>query len=740
MKMNWYYRMMLSYTPIFFFVISSVIFLFFSTLNNSSEKKYLETNQAIVEQTMQNVDANLQLIERNVVREMQTDKTLQAFFNEKPKSLYDYFVIQKKLVEISSSLPFVNSIYIYSDHTGKVLSEAGMVKLEAFKDKPFFDSHQSRSAAMGWTSPREYSQSILDDSTRKVVSLVKAYPFASDKQGAVVVNLNVSSIIDFMNQFNGYGGTIQLLDWEKKPFESTLPSAKEGGIYASSPYTGWQYYADSVHANEFSALSLFSNMWFIIVFIIIILALVWFTFITHVSYKPIQTIMGKIDGYAARKSQELGIKMPRNEFKFIETAIDHLLKKSIDYEHLHKEDLLLRQRNLLQELLVGRSMLTDQEWKKQASALGLPHSYEYLGVIALEIDHFAAFTDKYKASDQNLLKFLIESAFRELMQQKELQIQHVWTEPQRMAFVVLLQQSSESIQDRLVQVCEEFRKWMNEHLELTVSCGIGDFVHSIHDIAAAYRSAAENVSYKAVFGTNSVIDNRLRCTKQTGETLLCFQSILELSRSCRMDDGQWEIKLSRIFLKLKGMLISRADIEAFIHNLIRQLEKDMEALPSDIETIWSSEYRSRFRQIAQHAETIDELEIQLAAVLTELAGDRDKKRLNGKNHTIALQTKEYIDQHYTDPSLSLIQVSEKLGLSARSVSHLFKEELGENFIDYLLKVRFAHAKNMLLETDEPIQWIAEQVGYTHVISFHRAFKKLFNLPPGEYRTIYRLNE
>ncbi|WP_256710876.1 hypothetical protein [Paenibacillus sp. FSL A5-0031] len=76
MKMNWYYRMMLSYTPIFFFVISSVIFLFFSTLNNSSEKKYLETNQAIVEQTMQNVDASLQLIERNVVREMQTDKTL----------------------------------------------------------------------------------------------------------------------------------------------------------------------------------------------------------------------------------------------------------------------------------------------------------------------------------------------------------------------------------------------------------------------------------------------------------------------------------------------------------------------------------------------------------------------------------------------------------------------------------------------------------------------------------------
>ncbi|GIQ65379.1 hypothetical protein PACILC2_39470 [Paenibacillus cisolokensis] len=38
LRMNWYYRMMLSYTPIFFVAVSSLIIVFFTMLNNASEK------------------------------------------------------------------------------------------------------------------------------------------------------------------------------------------------------------------------------------------------------------------------------------------------------------------------------------------------------------------------------------------------------------------------------------------------------------------------------------------------------------------------------------------------------------------------------------------------------------------------------------------------------------------------------------------------------------------------------
>lgn len=84
MRMNWYYRMMLSYTPIFFVVISSLIVVFFAALNHASKNRYIETNTAIVEQMMKNTEANLKLVERNAVSALITDRTMQDFFPTGP--------------------------------------------------------------------------------------------------------------------------------------------------------------------------------------------------------------------------------------------------------------------------------------------------------------------------------------------------------------------------------------------------------------------------------------------------------------------------------------------------------------------------------------------------------------------------------------------------------------------------------------------------------------------------------
>jgi hypothetical protein len=201
-KMNVYYRMLLSYAPIFFVAISSLIFVFFTMLNRSSESRYIETNRAIVQQMMENTDANLKLIERNVVSEMLTDKLLQTFFSAEPKTLYDYYVIQKKMIDVKSAFPFVSSIYLYNGYTGKILSESGVFPLSAFGDRAFFAAAYDQPASAGWTKPREYRVSADDAGRQKVVSLVKVYPYASDKHGAVVVNVYESAISDFLNHFN----------------------------------------------------------------------------------------------------------------------------------------------------------------------------------------------------------------------------------------------------------------------------------------------------------------------------------------------------------------------------------------------------------------------------------------------------------------------------------------------------------------------------------------------------------
>lgn len=733
--MNWYYRTLLSYTPIFFVVISSIIFIFFTTLNSSSKNKYIETNEAILQQMVQYTDSSLQLIERNVVSQIYKDELLQSFFSDTPKTVYDYYIIQKSLIDFSSTFPFDNSIYLYNEETQEFLTTSQIYTRDTFSDLPFFLSAYEESGLEGWTNPRDIRQTNGDRNVQ-VVSILKYYPYPSDKQGAIVVNVNVNSIVEALNHpNNNTQGSIVLMGGNDQPFQTDHAAFSGKPLFAVSDYTGWKFYSNSVDANGYTILSLLSNIWILFGLAIILLAIIWFTIVTHINYKPIQTIMGKIDPYTTRRSEGLGIKSASNELKLIEGAIDHLLEKTVDYDHLHNERKLLWQRSLYYDLLMGYRTISEAEWEKQMKAFGLPYSYEKLGVIVFEIDRYAGFTERYNPSDQYLLKYIIENSFRELAEQKELYIWHAWVHPHQIAVVIHLQHNSGH--QVLQHICEEYRGWVNTNLELTLSSGIGKEIGSISCVEESYRSASLNVSYKAVFGTNSIIDQALANTKAGTEKFNWYQPLLEMAHLYRVNDQQWVDRINDILAEMTQVLLTREMMSNFTNNLVHQLQKEIYALPSEIKVLWREQYMDPFRNLANDVETVEDLHSQLLLIMGDLAKEIERDRLNRSNHSIAVQIKQYMDQHYADPNLSLNQVSDLFGVSPKSVSFLFKEELGEKFIDYLLKVRFAHAKRMLLETNEPIQLIAEQVGYTHVISFHRAFKKNFDLPPGEYRYLYR---
>ncbi|WP_020617294.1 helix-turn-helix domain-containing protein [Paenibacillus daejeonensis] len=738
MRMNWYYRMMLSYTPIFFIVISSVIFVLFSTLNHQSENRYIETNKAIVSQMMQNTEANLQLIERNAVSALITDRVLRDFFSDHPKEIYDYYTIQKKLLELKTTFPFVASIYLYNEDNHMVLADSNGYDLEAFADREFLMGALDTSTQSEWTGPREYTLSTIDRNRQMVVSLAKTYPFSTQQKGTIVINIYVSSMIEYLNQYNQENrGKVHILDANQQPFQPRDADLSNTPLRAVSSYTGWTYYVDRVNASGYSALSLLSNVWIILVLVIIVLALVWFTIITHVHYKPIQTLVEKVNTFAAKKSGALGLKGPNNEFKLIESAIDQLLKKSVDYDTLHAADTQHRKRILLQELLEGHRTVSDLQWKEQADQLGLPTTYARLGVVTIEIDRYAAFTEAYKPTDQRLLKYIVESAFREHAQNRGIALCNAWTKPHQMAFLLFLDESAETYAQTLFDLSEEYREWISNNLQLTVSVGIGAISDEMDAIALSYRNAEANVSYKAVFGTNTVIDNRMAAAKSGEEEYVTYNALPELAHLLRKGDGQWRERLADMIQRLHQRRIAKTDLTALVTGIIQHLEKDIATQSTELKSVWQEAYKEQFLTIMEEVETLEELHLELEAVLDKLAGEFERLRERCSNHSVAMQMKEKIDASYADPGLSLQSVSDEFGIPASHASVLFKKETGEKFIDYMLKVRLEHGRRMLLESDEPVQAIAEKVGYSHVLSFHRAFKKLFGFPPGEYRAIHR---
>lgn len=101
------------------------------------------------------------------------------------------------------------------------------------------------------------------------------------------------------------------------------------------------------------------------------------------------------------------------------------------------------------------------------------------------------------------------------------------------------------------------------------------------------------------------------------------------------------------------------------------------------------------------------------------------------NDAIA-KSKRYIEENYKK-DISLDDVSRMVDISPYYFSKLFKEETGENFIEYLTNLRIERAKKLLQLREMSIKTVCIETGYSDPNYFSRIFKKQVGVTPSEFR-------
>jgi AraC-like DNA-binding protein len=91
-----------------------------------------------------------------------------------------------------------------------------------------------------------------------------------------------------------------------------------------------------------------------------------------------------------------------------------------------------------------------------------------------------------------------------------------------------------------------------------------------------------------------------------------------------------------------------------------------------------------------------------------------------------------LDTQYADAP-TIIQLARKVGVNKQKLTRGFKYIFGLTVYDYLLSVRMARARTLLLETELSITQIALEVGYEYAGNFTTAFKRYFGVPPNVMR-------
>jgi len=97
---------------------------------------------------------------------------------------------------------------------------------------------------------------------------------------------------------------------------------------------------------------------------------------------------------------------------------------------------------------------------------------------------------------------------------------------------------------------------------------------------------------------------------------------------------------------------------------------------------------------------------------------------------------DYIDQNFTR-RLTSKEIARVANISTSRCLHLFKEETGMSFSDYVKKLRVDYGIYLILNTDMSLANCAIELGFFDQTHFTKTFKQVENMTPSQFKRRYK---
>lgn len=268
------------------------------------------------------------------------------------------------------------------------------------------------------------------------------------------------------------------------------------------------------------------------------------------------------------------------------------------------------------------------------------------------------------------------------------------------------------------------QKEMEERCARTVSLGIGRLVSHIRYLPQAYKEAEYALSYRFFMGNGSVIyigdiekeeaRDRFQLEQREAELLTCVKAGDVAGTADRLEE----------YFRVLGQCLAGGqffiyeEITVLISNLLRFLrEKVMEGEENFLPEL--EELLEELREKDSRA-TLAGLRERVCQVIRSITEKINRNRLL-RNEGIIEKAKKYVRQNLSG-DVSLITVAEMVYVSPNYLSCLFKES-GENFKDYVIRVKMETAEEMLETKQYNLSQIAAALGYKDGRYFSQVYKK-----------------
>lgn len=291
-----------------------------------------------------------------------------------------------------------------------------------------------------------------------------------------------------------------------------------------------------------------------------------------------------------------------------------------------------------------------------------------------------------------------------------------------------------------------FRAYMEQYPNLIWFLAYGEPVERIRDVKHSYETASRKFAMRYMYDVSHVFlysdPQEIEVTNQ---------------RESNIDYRNLDItKMSQRYITNFLQNGSIAETEDFVRDYFASMGKEavssyilrqyvvmgtifcmlsfLETLGVPEDEIYANlgDMQESLRHIERADDTQDYIKDLLIKTLTV------RNRISDSRYTALIkEAVDYMRENYSSEEISLQSVASAVNVSASHFSTVFKQETGQNFVEFLTDIRMDKARELLTCTSMRTSDVGYAVGYKDPHYFSYIFKKVQGVSPREYRAQQR---
>jgi AraC-like DNA-binding protein len=677
-----------------------------------------------------------------------------------PEGIMKLYDVQKQIMNLASSSSSLHSVYLYIDDSDFILtSNQGAQTIKQFPDTgwmAYYDKFKNLHTGSNWMSTRTVKYSLDSNgelgASNKVITFFYSFtPYTTTVKGVLVFNIYEPSIRELINDNNTINdGYIEIVntngdiisdindDMIGKNINNTHyfkiiknNTASEGYLidnssnkkllitYYKSDYNNWIYMgvfqADNL-MSKFNKLKYYT-IYMCIALIIIGIMVSYFT--SKKIYSPLKNLLQDI-----RQKKGIDIKRNDSDMSILSRAYSNLLK---DRERLssiieHKDS---NKNVYLMNLLKGKN---EDYLDKELTGIDFDFSKYICSVI--EIDRYKMFETAYSKEQQEYMRMFILKISEELLNY-DFKCAGIVYEKKRIALIINYQANLNTdiniiLKDIFIKIQNEINKIMDN----TISVGIGNCQDCIDGISESFDNAMEVLHYKLISGYGSInIWDDTYAEKSAFYYPFNHEKYIFNILSANIKD-KLEDAITELIQEIKdNKEIHYDNVIQIFNQLIGNTVKYLHDAHCNVSIIFGSSYN--IYNVLSTKETLDDIEEWLIDIYTKITNYLAKEQSEPTNNFE--RALEYIHKNYKN-DIDINEVAQYSGISYSYLRKVFRNETGENIVNYINGLRIKESKRLLCMSEMTIKDIAVTLGYNNDQSFVRFFKKYEGIAPSEFRS------